>query len=184
MSKHFSADQMAEWMAGVRAAEQESHMRDCPECRLALEETRTALGGWRDAVRTWSGREYQLAQHRAAERETASTASTVSRWTTMRWYWAGGATAACALAAVLAWHNGAIPAGAQQDATSSVAVSSAATTSRHGMNPDAALMRQVDRDVSQTVPDAMAPLMALVSWDGEPLAEGTAARQESSKQAE
>lgn len=181
MSRHLDADQMAEWMAGERHTKLEDHLRACTECRLALEETRTALGGWRDAVRTWSDREYQLAQQRAAERPSASNASTL--WTAMRWYCAGAATVACALIVLLGWHNGAAPASMQQDPTSSLAVSSAATN-RHGVNPDAVLMRQVDREVSQTVPNAMAPLIALVSWDSEPVGEGTAARQESSKQAE
>ena len=183
MSKHLSADQMAEWMAGVRAAEQESHMRDCPECRLALEEALTALGDWRATVHAWSDREYQLAQHRTAARQSVSNASTVWRWATGRLYWTAGVTTACALAAMLAWHNGAPPARTLQDAASSAIMRSAAN-GRHGMNPDAVLMRQVDREVSQTVPDAMAPLMALVSWDGEPLAEGTTPQQESSKQTE
>jgi hypothetical protein len=32
---------------------------------------------------------------------------------------------------------------------------------------DAALMEQVDAEVSETVPDAMAPLTDLVAWDGD-----------------
>ena len=161
MSKHLSANQMAEWAAGDRRPELERHLGGCAECRLALEELQTALGGWRDAVRSWSDRQYQVAQQRISARGI----SMMSRRTPANLYWAAG-MAMCALVVVLLWCAGAIPV-TERSVASSPFVDSAAVTERgRPANSDALLMRQVDREVSQTVPDAMEPLMELVSWDG------------------
>jgi hypothetical protein len=173
MSKHLNADQMAEWAAGVRRPELERHFGECAECRLALEELQTTFGTWRDAVRGWSDRQYQVAQQRMSARAMAGTMSGVPRRAHSNLYWATG-MATCAFVAVLLWYAGPTPL-TERGVTSSPIVDSSATESGRATNPDAVLMRQVDREVSQTVPDAMEPLMGLVSWDGSATADEDAA---------
>jgi hypothetical protein len=190
MSKHLNADQMTEWTAGERRPELERHLEECIECRLAAEELQTALWGWREAVRGWSNQEYRVAEQRTAVRAVTGRRNALSLWAGRGFYWATGATVMCALAALLVWYSEAVRVTQRYVAPSTLADSTIAdvghpTDMPHGANPDAVLMRQVDREVSQTVPDAMEPLMGLVSWDGAGAAnEDTTGNKQSSKRVE
>lgn len=179
MSKHLNADQMAEWAAGDRRPELERHLGECAACRVALEEFQAALGGWRDAVRGWSDRQYRLSQHRTSAR----TPSVGSQRPVRNLYWATG-MAMCAFVAVLLWYAGTTPVRDRTVASSPLVESDNATETGRAMNPDAVLMRQVDREVSQTVPDAMEPLMELVSWDGAAMGDEAPGGKPNSKQVE
>lgn len=145
MSNHLSAAQIAEWAAGEWREEQETHLRECPDCQWQVEEFQAVLGQFRGAVRQWS----------AARQQPGSTAAWKTKRTSLQatgLYWAAAMAAAlCALVAVLVFHGSAANPVFPQETHSPVT--------------DAALMRQVDTEVSQTVPDAMEPLMKLVSWD-------------------
>ena len=96
----------------------------------------------------------------------------------------------CAVLALLVWYSQAIPAGQRSLASPALVGSTIADTGHRTeaagrqLNADAVLMRQVDREVSQTVPDAMEPLMGLVSWDGATADEGTPNDKRTSKQVE
>lgn len=179
MSKHLNADQMAEWTTGDRRPELERHLRECAACRMALEEFQAALGGWRDAVRGWSDHQYQLAQHRMSARGV----SVASRRPARNLYWATG-TAMCAFLAVLLWYAGTVPVTERSVAPATSIETTAVTEAGRATNPDAVLMRQVDREVSQTVPDAMEPLMELVSWDGAAARDEAPGGKTNSKQVE
>lgn len=179
MSKHLDANQMAEWAAGDRRPELERHLGECAACRMALEEFQAALGGWRDAVRGWSDRQYQMAQQRLSSRGMSAVPPRPAR----NLYWATG-MAMCAFVAVLLWYAGTTPVRDRSVASSPLVESSAGTDMGRAMNPDAVLMRQVDREVSQTVPDAMEPLMELVCWDGAAASDEAPGGKPNSKQVE
>lgn len=179
MSKHLNADQMAEWAAGNQRPELERHLGECAACRMALEEFHAALGGWRDAVRGWSDRQYQVAQHRISARSMSVAPLRPAR----NLYWATG-MAMCAFVAVLLWYTGTSSVTERRLASSPSVDSAAAIEAGRATNPDAVLMRQVDREVSQTVPDAMEPLMELVSWDGAAARDETPGGKPNSKQVE
>lgn len=159
MSEHLSAGQIAGWTAGERSPELECHLRECAACRSQIDEFQTVLAGFRSSVRGWTEAQYAASKRPAWRPESTPRVQP-------RLYWAAAA-ALCALIALLVSHGSAPFSG-----------------EAHSSTTDAALMRQVDTEVSQTVPDAMAPLMKLVSWDGSPATEGMPESKQSAKEEE
>jgi hypothetical protein len=121
----------------------ERHVRDCPSCRAELDRTGQTLAAFRQSARQWG------------ERELAAGVSDVWRierarpWITfrsLRWL--------CAVALVfLLTGVSVVRRGHRSEAVDSAA-------------EDAMLLKQIDADVSQSVPDSMQPLVKLVSWNG------------------
>jgi len=135
MSCHLSPEQISAWALGERAPETLEHVRACSSCLSALEEFDETLAQFRLSV-----------HEAAAEQQPAVWELKPAR---PRIFWR--LSAACAtIAIVLATSRlGTVP-------------------ERHGQDSaaaDAALLKQIDSDVSQIVPDSMEPLMRLVAWD-------------------
>lgn len=149
MSKHLNTDQISEWVTGEHNPTAEKHLGECEACRSQVESLQETLAGFRSSVRGWSAAQYAASQH------TAFRAESLSRPLYPALYWAAAmAAAVCALLVILVFHEG--------------SPRHVLINQTHSATTDAALMRQVDTEVSQTVPDAMEPLMKLVSWDGSP----------------
>ncbi|HUP02936.1 MAG TPA: hypothetical protein VMU19_03025 [Bryobacteraceae bacterium] len=144
MSQHLSERQIAEWSLGGRDPEVDRHVAYCAACRAELERTGSALAAFRESARQWSAREMERVPH------TGWRAQDPPRWNAfraLRWACAMAVLAVCAGVSTMAWRSHQAPA---QDSAAA----------------DAMLLKQIDADVSQTVPDSMEPLVKLVSWDG------------------
>jgi len=57
MSKHLSAAQLSEWIAGERAPENERHLRLCAVCRAELVGFESALSALGQSVRSWAAQQ-------------------------------------------------------------------------------------------------------------------------------
>jgi anti-sigma factor RsiW len=163
MSEHFTDGQIAEWVAGERIPEREAHLQGCPACRSQVEDFQTALTGFGASMRAWSDTQYVAAAKTSVK--TRSKARPVVRGSL---YAAAVAAAVCLVAALVMFHGALLRQGAPADTHASVT--------------DAVLLRQIDTEVSQTVPHAMEPLTELVSWDS--LSEGTSQSKQTQKRAE
>lgn len=141
MSGHLSARQIDECMLGQPGVETERHLRECARCQAELARLREAFGAFRHSVHHWT--EAQLPGHSYLD----WTAKPARTWTLFsRLSFAVVAVALCLLVAFsLPWRR-----------TISPATQSAA---------DAALLSQIDAEVSRTVPTPMEPLTKLVSND-------------------
>jgi predicted anti-sigma-YlaC factor YlaD len=158
MSEHFTDGQIAEWVAGERVPERESHLQNCPACRSHVENFQAALTGFGASMRAWSEMQY-VAATEASVKARSSERPVVVRGSL---YAAAGLAAVCLVAVLVMFHGALVRQSAPVDTRASLA--------------DAALLRQIDTEVSQTVPHAMEPLTELVSWDS-PAEEGSQSKQ-------
>jgi len=140
---HLSPEQISAWAMGERAPETLEHVRACWSCLAALEEFGETLAQFRLAV-----------HETAAEQQPTVWELKPAR---PRIFWR--LSAACAtIAIVLATSRlGTVPERRSQDSAAA----------------DVALLKQIDSDVSQMVPDSMEPLMRLVAWDTTTAAKGS-----------
>jgi predicted anti-sigma-YlaC factor YlaD len=149
MTTHLTSKEIARWLVEGPDTASEAHLRDCWSCRAKLAEARAPIADFRTALMAWSE-----AQSLAAVGESAAAKLTLrERMNFMNWVPAFGlavalAVVAAGLVAPVVFHNH-----ATQQAHNVPSVS------------DAVLMDQVDEEVSEAVPDAMAPLTDLVGWD-------------------
>ncbi len=134
MNAHLSSEQLSDCVLGQPGPIVERHVEHCPACRAELANFREALSEFRGAVRAWS------ADQANAVVAAASVPDPHSRTPSHQLAWALLLAVVCAIASfVVPWHGG-------EKAT----------------NSDAALLNQVDAQVSRTVPSSMEPLMKLV----------------------
>jgi hypothetical protein len=145
MSEHLSPREISAWMLGERDSAGVEHARECPSCRGAVEGLETAMADFRLAVRKTG---------EVGSRETRVPAGIRRPAMAFPLLWRGLAVAGVALGAILVAVAPEYPRGG-----SALPVDSAA---------DAALMRQVQADVSQAVPDSMEPLLQLVATENYP----------------
>jgi predicted anti-sigma-YlaC factor YlaD len=157
MGEHFTDGQVAEWVAGERVPEREAHLQDCPVCRSQVESFQAALTGFGASMRAWSETQYVAAE--ASVKARSSVRPVALRGSV---YAAAALAALCLVAVLVMFHGVLLRQGAPVDTRSSLT--------------DAVLLRQIDTEVSQTVPDAMEPLTELVSWDS-PAEEGSQSKQ-------
>ncbi len=144
---HLSSREISRWLVEGPSQESEEHLEGCWSCQAKLAEAREPLTAFRAAVVAWS--EAQP----AAPVRTAAVTNSAYRGLRL-WLPAGLALAAMVLAGIL-FGGGAFrvhPAMPQHAAVASEP-------------DDAVLMEQVDAEVSEAVPDSMAPLTDLVAWD-------------------
>jgi predicted anti-sigma-YlaC factor YlaD len=144
-------------VAGERVPEREAHLQNCPACRSQVADFQTALTGFGASMRAWSDTQYAAAKTSVKARPSAR--PVVLRGSL---YAAAALTAVC-LVAVLVMFHGAL-------------VRQSAPVDTHSSLTDAMLLRQIDTEVSQTVPHAMEPLTELVSWDS-PTEESSQSKQ-------
>lgn len=137
MSRHLTSQQISERVLGEGSQEMELHLRDCSLCQEELSRFEDALKGFRTSVRHWS--ESQL----PAPVPSQARRNPVWSWM-MGLCWAAAAIILCIVIGHLNYHP----------------VPQAQTTAA-----DAALLAQIDNEVSRTVPGPMEPLTQLVSWD-------------------
>ncbi len=141
MKQHLSPQQINQWVVGERCTEAQQHMLDCPECRAEAVRLEGALGDFRGAVRRWSNGEL------CAPPQIDWEKSRPGSWLGWRNLAMLAAAVILCLAAVLF---------ATRFTPSHPATDTAAT--------DVALLKQINAEVSETVPGPMQPLTKLVSW--------------------
>ncbi len=148
---HLSSKQVAEWLVEGPSADIEAHVQGCYRCQATLAEQREPLTTFRQAVIGWSERQ-DAPQWNSADRLSLQSPA---HGKLRRWLPAMSFSAAAIL--MVAFLLG----GAMLKRGDSYRVANAGTK----VTSDAALMDQVDAEVSETVPDAMSPLTDLVAWD-------------------
>jgi predicted anti-sigma-YlaC factor YlaD len=142
MNEHLNADAMDRYAAGERDAAAEEHLRECAECREAAGRMETVLRQFRSTAQGWSESQ---PQSRPPSDLAARAQARESRGWVPPMRWAAVATAALALAAMPVYRN----------------------YSRHRAElqaqADTLLLEQVSADLSRPAPEALEPLVALVS---------------------
>jgi hypothetical protein len=145
MKEHLTSNDILQCLIEGPAPDAQEHLRECGRCRTTLAEAQAPLSVFRWAVVAWSE-----AQSAKPVRESTRWAVLRERLNFMNWVPAFGVAAAIAVLAAFLVRTPAIP---KAPAPAPVQIS------------DGALIEQVDAEVSETVPDAMAPLTDLVAWD-------------------
>ena len=146
MNRHLSSEEICAWLAGSQTPQLEMHVLNCAACHAELARLGQALTQFRGAVRHWSDAEYT--------RELKLTP--VNAFKHFRWAWVVMAAGMVISVSVL-WRG-------NQSAAGGAPVA------------DAALLAQVDRQVSRSVPSPMEPLMNLVLWEGNTQADNGAVK--------
>ena len=165
---HLTSKEISQWL--VEGPEQSAslHMQSCWACQAKLAEAKAPLAIFRTAIVGWS--EAQDAGRAAAIHNLAGRSERnlgLRLWLPV---------ASLALAALLIAGFVKVPGLLHGRINGQQTV----VTSPSSSDSDAALMDQVDTEVSEAVPDAMAPLTDLVAWDsGEGVAEKTPTTEKS-----
>jgi len=150
-SQHLSSEQVSAWIAGDRPEQFAAHLQDCAECRAEISAFESVTGALRS----------QLQQAASSTRIPAFQPKGESFWggrlSGSRW------ALACALTAALI----AIPIYQQQHKTLQQKNIPPAPVLSSEIS-DAALLQQVDAQLSRGVPGSMEPLTALV-WSPQEL---------------
>lgn len=141
MNGHLKPEQFSESVAGFCEPEIERHLSDCAECRAEVARLQEILGGFRSSVQDWSYRKMPVARPLPLDRS-------VMRFTQFRTVAAVLMLAIAVLAGWMLRRDDAIT-GRHQPALS-----------------DAALLEQIDKQVSREVPSHLEPLLDLVAQDG------------------
>jgi hypothetical protein len=139
MNSHLSSEDVTLWMLGERTSELQNHVEICGGCQTRLAAETDALLQFRGSVHAWSDAEFSVRRTRDWK--------AAAQWR-VRFRQACLAFAMCLVAfvAVLSRPN-------------------QAHLSERTMT-DAALLTQVNSELSRDVPSPMEPLTKLVSWDG------------------
>lgn len=144
MNEHLSQDALSAILLGETPDNAAvAHLARCPACTHEIVAMRSALHGFRTSAHSW------------AAAQAAGPAPIRSRSARRTWFvvpaFAVPAFAAACLIAVVAWLA---PHWRERDASERAAAEIA----------DAALLSQVDLEVSRAVPGPMEPLTTLVTW--------------------
>lgn len=160
---HLSEDDISQWLVEGPTPEAEAHVESCRNCQGKLAEARDPLTAFRTAVMAWSEKQ-PAASIRIGEEKKG-----FRGWSLVDWMPTASVAFALLVLAVFAVERGSVGRGfwinhpEARDARNQPAVS------------DTVLMEQVDEEVSEAVPDAMAPLTDLVAWDSSHAATAEAA---------
>jgi hypothetical protein len=141
MNTHLTSQQISEWILGEPSREVDLHVRSCPFCQAELSQFESSLKGFRSSVRQWSEQQLSSPALLLGKRNPAWP------WWMTRLGWVMAAIALCIFIGHLSEYRASQP----QVKSGSIA--------------DTALLTQIDRELSQTVPGPMEPLTQLVSWD-------------------
>jgi len=143
MNEHLSSEQISRWMIGERSAQDEEHARECPECAAKVARFESAITLFRQSVQD-CGERYarpDIPLPAGVRRARRSFAARPSRWAPV-------AAALVLLAAIPIYTN-----------------SRERRRQAEMARADAALLEQVDVQISRAVPAPMEPLVSLVSWN-------------------
>lgn len=133
--KHLSSQQISEWLAGVRTAGQEQHVRECPDCAEAVGRMENLLADF--------GRAYQ----QRGEGPVWEPAIGTARSHRLGW-WPRAAFASAVLAAMIA----AVPVVREHRMRAAQIAAE-----------DDALLTAIQTDVARSVPVSLNPLAELTS---------------------
>jgi hypothetical protein len=139
MKSHLTAEQISGWALGERSKKTEDHILVCAACQAELTGLQATLGQFRNSVRAWSREQFD------ANAALSTAWHRRPSYPALRW---AAAVFVMALALSLSMRGW-----LRQPAPAYPSVS------------DAALLNQVDREISRSVPGPMEPLTRLVSWD-------------------
>jgi hypothetical protein len=98
MTQHLSPDEIAQWIAGFRAPQTESHLSACAQCSAAVARTERTFALFRESGQRWSGHCYRQ-RHGPSPRRLLPDHALV----------AAMAIAAALFAAIATWHRPAVP---------------------------------------------------------------------------
>jgi hypothetical protein len=155
---HLSAKDISRWLVEGPTAEAEGHVESCWSCQGKLAEAREPLTAFRAAVVAWS--EKQPAPSIMVGNENKG----LRGRSLFDWMPTASVAFALLVLAVFTVERGPwLIHPEAQNARNTPPVS------------DTVLMEQVDEEVSEAVPDAMAPLTDLVAWDSNSAAASEAA---------
>lgn len=146
MKSHLTSGQISQWVLGTRSRPVTRHIHSCPICRKEVGRFEEALTQFRTSVREWSDSQFDPRFPMPANLSESKSGIA------FRASWAAVALALCVLVSV------AVRRGVRQG-------------EGRVAGGDAALLNQVDREVTRTVPGPMEPLVQLVAWDGNSAAE-------------
>jgi len=161
-NSHLSAGQIDQWLVEGPSVEAQGHVAACRECEEKLAEAREPLAIFRSAVVAWS--ESQPVGKISVGEEKRG----FRQWALVDWMPVASVAFAVLVLAVFLLRGGSL---LRHDVAPQF---EAQFEAKSPVISDTVLMEQVDEEVSETVPDAMAPLTDLVGWDS-----GTAATTES-----
>ena len=149
MNGHWSEEEISQWMAEGRDRARASHLDECAVCAAEVARMETALGEFREAVKSWSAAQTPAAFWREARvRNASGLVGAPTRRGVPVLRWAAGMAALIVISAIPVYQH------RQQQARRAEMA-----------RADAVLLEQVDAEVSQAVPEPMQPLVALVSWN-------------------
>jgi anti-sigma factor RsiW len=152
MSAHLTSEQICKVLANDAGLDVRDHLEGCKACREEVDHLRETLKAFRRSVHDYGEQQFNpqaFLQNRPRRSYSLAIASQ-RLWT---------AVAIVLLGALLGWNL-------HRPQRKEIRVQTA--------NSDAALLKQLDQQMSQTVPAAMEPLVQLVSWDGETQVDGVA----------
>jgi len=142
MNQHLTSEQISNWLAGERTPQQESHLRECPVCAGEVARIQTTLQSFGATVDRLS--EQQMRGAPQSVRQLAAVRPQTTR--PLRW---ALAVAALSIAVGLPFYERTMNERHRQEMAKA----------------DAALLEQIDAEVSRAVPAPMEPLIDLVAWD-------------------
>lgn len=154
---HLTSKDVSRWLIEGPNAETEAHLTTCLSCQAKVADVKKPLTIFRSAVVAWS--EEQRVDAPRISREPMN-----RNWRLLNW----APTAILAMTAMLL-AGFLVGSGALHRHPIGTNTAKAPETVS-----DTLLMSQVDEEVSEAVPDAMAPLTELVAWDSDEGATSTA----------
>ncbi len=150
--QHLTAKEISRWLVEGPEQSASEHAQNCWVCQTKLAEAQAPLTAFRGALVEWS--EAQAVRPLPLQ---ARVTGNEGHWGLRLWLPA----ASLALAVLLLVSYIKIPGLFHRHSNAQPSVATASTTT----DSDEALLDQVDTEVSEAVPDAMAPLTDLVAWD-------------------
>lgn len=140
--QHLSEREILDWQLNEQPLEVRQHVAECAGCRDQVSNLESSLSLYRESVHGWSD-----AHQSRVRRPVWSTPSRWQLWRRATFQWATAAVLALAVVVPVYTHR-VMEERKEQRAKA-----------------DQALLEQVDREVSQTIPDTMEPLTQLVQWE-------------------
>jgi len=156
-SEHLTAQEISKWLVEGPDQSASQHVKACGACAAKLAEAEAPLTAFRGALVEWSDAQAAPPLHLQTSR-TRNEGHSDSR------LWLPAVIFAMAVLLLVGYAK--VPALLHGNSATRPAIATAPATT----DSDEALLDQVDTEVSEAVPDAMAPLTDLVAWDS---SEGT-----------